>query len=211
MSALARVTRLGWALLLAAVLIGGSEIARIGLGSNLHTVLPGRCYRCAQPTTADLRVYARNLKIRTVINLRGFDERPWYYEERAAAQSLGMEVVDAGFWASSQPTREEFLVIARALDESPEPLLLHCDSGSDRSGLAAAIFLLLKTETSVDEASRQLSIRFGHLARGRAGCQDRILASYAAWLAEHGWQHQPGRFRRWAAEVYQPELLPAMP
>jgi protein tyrosine/serine phosphatase len=193
------------ALLLALLLIAGAETARVALGSNFHTVVAGRCYRCAQPSGADLPILARTLGIRSIVNLRGFDERSWYSEERATAERLGITFADAGIWAASPATEAEFLNVVRAVDESPEPILIHCQSGSDRSGLAAAIFLLLKTDATVDQACGQLSLRFGHNPWGRAACQDRILAAYVAWLAQHGWTHAPERFRAWARDGYRQE------
>jgi protein tyrosine phosphatase (PTP) superfamily phosphohydrolase (DUF442 family) len=202
-----RLIRMVWALVLALLLVVGAEVARIGLGSHLHAVVPGRCYRCAQPSPEDLRMAARTLGIRSVVNLRGFDERPWYAEERDTTQRLGLAFRDAGFWASSQPTEEEFQQIVRAIDKSPEPVLIHCESGIDRSGLAAAIFLLLKTDASVERAAGQLSWRFGHNRHGGAGCHDRILASYGIWLTERGLVHSPGLFRSWTRERYRKENL----
>jgi protein tyrosine phosphatase (PTP) superfamily phosphohydrolase (DUF442 family) len=193
------------ALVMALLLMAGAETARVAIGTNFYAVTRGRCYRCAQPTPDDVRVLAQRLGIRSIINLRGFDEKPWYREERAAAERLGVAFADAGIWAAWQPAETEFLNVIRAVDESPEPMLIHCQSGSDRSGLAAAIFLLLKTDASVEEASGQLSPRFGHNPGGTAGCMDRIFSSYAAWLAEQGWTHRPERFRLWANEAYRPE------
>jgi protein tyrosine phosphatase (PTP) superfamily phosphohydrolase (DUF442 family) len=193
------------ALVMALLLVAGAETARVAVGTNFHAVVKGRCYRCAQPGPDDVRLLARRLGIRGIVNMRGFDEKPWYYEERATAERLGVAFADAGIWAAWQPTEAEFLNVVRAVDECPEPMLIHCQSGSDRSGLAAATFLLLKTDSSVAEASRQLSLRFGHYPWGAAGCMDRLLAGYAAWLAEHDWAHRPDRFRVWANEAYHPE------
>jgi protein tyrosine phosphatase (PTP) superfamily phosphohydrolase (DUF442 family) len=193
------------AVLLALVVVVGAEAARVAVGANFHTVVDGRCYRCAQPSADDLPVLSRTLGIRSIVNLRGFDERPWYGEERAATERLGITFVDAGIWASWPPTEAEFLKVVRAVDESPEPMLIHCQSGSDRSGLASAIFLLLKTDATVEQACGQLSLRFGHNPWGRAACMDRILAGYAAWLARHGLAHEPDRFRRWARDDYRRE------
>src|SRR5207253_882356 len=124
-----RLAHLVWALLWALLLMAGAEAGRIGLGCNLHTVVPGRCYRSAQPSPHDLQRYAQTLDIRTIINLRGYDEQAWYASERVTAESLGICFVDAGLWASSQPTAAEFQQIVRAVDESEEPILAHCESG----------------------------------------------------------------------------------
>src|SRR5436190_1360685 len=40
---------------LALLLVVGAEVARTAFGSNFHTVVRGRCYRCAQPSVEDLR------------------------------------------------------------------------------------------------------------------------------------------------------------
>ena len=189
--------------------MAGAEVGRIALGSNLHTVVPGRCYRAAQPSPRDLHQYAQTLGIRSIVNLRGYDEHAWYATERMTAESLGICFINAGLWASAQPTAEEFLEIVRAVDESEEPILVHCESGIDRSGLAAAIFLLLKTDASLEQARRQLGLRYGHFASGRAGCQDRILDAYADWLLERALAHRPEEFRRWARGSYQPEVRQA--
>jgi protein tyrosine phosphatase (PTP) superfamily phosphohydrolase (DUF442 family) len=191
------------AVLLALILVAGAETARVALGLNFHTVVAGRCYRCAQPSVDDLPVLARSLGICSIVNLRGFDERPWYGQERAEAARLGLTFADAGIWASSPPTEAEFFNVVRAVDESPEPILIHCQSGSDRSGLASAIFLLLKTDATLEQARGQLSLRNGHNPWGRAACMDQILAAYATWLAQNQWTHAPDRFRRWARNVYR--------
>src|SRR5947207_3236534 len=78
----------GWLrLLLRGILIGLClalvlEAGRVLLGRNLHTVLPGRVYRCAQPSGEDVERLGQTLGIRTVVNLRGScDPSPFYLEE----------------------------------------------------------------------------------------------------------------------------------
>jgi protein tyrosine phosphatase (PTP) superfamily phosphohydrolase (DUF442 family) len=193
------------ALLLALALVVGAEVARTAFGSNFHTVVAGRCYRCAQPSADDLETLVKSLGIRSIVNLRGYDDRPWYGAERAAAQRLGVVFADAGIWANSPPTEEEFLNVVRAIDDSPEPILIHCQSGSDRSSMASAVYLLLRTDATLEEAWGQFSPRFGHNPWGRALCQDRILTAYVQWLARQEWSHTPDRFRRWAREEYRQE------
>src|SRR5688572_16573499 len=47
------------------------ETAHVALGRNFHAIVPGRAYRSAQPTAADLEWAVRAHGIRTVVNLRG--------------------------------------------------------------------------------------------------------------------------------------------
>lgn len=193
------------ALLLALLIVVGAEAARTFLGSNFHTVVTGRCYRCAQPATADLRVLLRTLGIRTIINLRGEEDQEWYRREVALAREMGVCLVDRGMWAARPATEEEFRVIVADVDAAEEPVLIHCVSGIDRSGIVSALFLLLRTDADVDRAMGQLSVCFGHNPWGKASCQDRILQSYAAWLAENNLRHHPDYFRCWAYAEYRQE------
>ena len=91
--------------------------------------------------------------------------------------------------------------LVAALRGAPRPALLHCKSGADRAGFAAAIFLLLEGRPA-DEAMRQLSWRYGHIRRSRAGVLDAILHSYAADAAGKG-------FADWVREAYDPDAIAA--
>lgn len=201
-----RTKTIAWGIVFALLLVFGAEVARTAFGSNFHTVVPGRCYRCAQPSAANLRMLAHTFGIRTIINLRGVEEdRVWYQRERAISQELGIAMLDCGMWAQRPPTEEEFREIVRTVDGAAEPVLIHCVSGIDRSGIVSAIFLLLRTDATVDDAWAQLGVRYGHNPWGKAACQDRVLGAYVAWLAEHGLRHRPEYFRLWALEDYRQE------
>jgi protein tyrosine/serine phosphatase len=204
-----RVVMLAGAPLLALVLVVGAEVGRTLAGSNFHTVVPGRCYRCAQPSAADLRVLVRKLGIRAIINLRGVEPDAWYERERGLAQRMDVRLIDRGMWAARPATEEEFRAIVDDVEGAEEPILIHCVSGIDRTGIVSAIFLLLKTDATVDQARTQLSMRFGHNPWSQAACQDRILTAYAAWLAERGFRHRPEHFRHWSHEEYRQEAGPA--
>ncbi len=183
-----------------------AEILRVFIGPNFHTVVPHRCYRCGQPTAAGLGDMVRGLGIRTVINLRGVqddpDEEAWYQPEIEAAAALGVKLIHIGLSAYTPPPMSEFRALVQALDESETPILLHCHSGSDRTGLASTAYLLLKTDTPLPEARGQIHWRFGHNPWGGAACQHLVFEQYAEWLRTHGWEHRPGRFREWACRAY---------
>jgi protein tyrosine phosphatase (PTP) superfamily phosphohydrolase (DUF442 family) len=204
-----RVRLLVRGIALALVLVFLAEAGRTAFGSNFHTVVPGKCYRCAQPSTATLRMLAQRLGIRSVINLRGFEDEPWYVREQCLARELGFRIVDQGMWAARPPTEKEMREIIASVDGAEEPILIHCVSGIDRSGIVAAFFLLLRTDASLEVAAAQLSARFGHNPWGKAACQDRVLRAYSTWLGEQGFGHRPERFRRWANEIYEQEKNPA--
>jgi protein tyrosine phosphatase (PTP) superfamily phosphohydrolase (DUF442 family) len=177
----------------------------ITFGGNFYAVVPGSVYRSAQPSTEELRRLVAAHGLRTVINLRGDNTEAWYYEEHAVGRELGVKIVDVGLWAKSAPPTDQFRLLVEILADDPGPILVHCNGGGDRSGLAAALALLLRTDTTPARARQQLSLFYGHNPFSAATCMERVLDRYEQWLAEHGWEHQPVRLRQWALTVYTAE------
>ena len=85
-----------------------------------------------------------------------------------------------------------------------KPVLIHCKSGADRTGLAAAIYLLTEGGKTLDQAERQLSLRYIHLKRTSTGILDQVLRSYRATGAAKGLG-----FRDWVATLYDPDVIRA--
>ena len=187
------------------------EVIRVTLGSNFHAVVDGRCYRAAQPSGASLENYIRTYGIRTVLNLRGGNNtgEDWFNQEEQTAQRSNVHLVSINLSASDKPQEQEVRKLIDSIEQFPEPILVHCNSGSDRSGFASACFLLLKTNATVAEARSQLSLRYGHIPWGKAGCLSQVLDQYQQWLDSQGQVHEPERFRLWAREIYQKDDWPA--
>jgi protein tyrosine/serine phosphatase len=168
--------------------------------SNFATVVPGRLYRSNHPTPGRLAALVRRHGVRTLINLRGRCTNGSDALSRDQAARLGLRFIDAPFSGRHAPTREQMLALAEAYRSAPEPILVHCKSGADRAGFAAALFLVLEG-ASVAQALRQLSLRHGHLRRSRAGVLDAVLHRFA--------REAEGRrpFLDWLREDYDPAAL----
>jgi protein tyrosine phosphatase (PTP) superfamily phosphohydrolase (DUF442 family) len=197
---------LGWrGFLIAGLTLFSAGLLHVTLGSNFHTVLSGRVYRCAQPSSGELEQLVRRYGIRTVINLRGFSAPwPWFVEESEATHRLNVSQEDLSFSANRLPSAPEVRRLVEVLDESEYPLLLHCRRGADRTGLASAMVCLLHTDTDLGTARRQLSPRYGHVPLAKTRLLDRFLDLYADWLNQNGVDHSPANFRRWATYEYCP-------
>ncbi len=181
------------------------EAGRIFVGSNLHVVLPGRVYRSAQPSGADVERRIRDLGIRTIVNLRGTaDPASWYLEEARATHQGNVAQEDIRFSAGHLPSPNEVRRFLQVLERSEYPVLLHCRRGSDRTGVASAIVLLLQTSQSVTEAEHQLGLRYGHVAVGRPAFLNGFLGLYKEFLREKGLTHTPEHFREWIEHGYCP-------
>ncbi len=145
--------------------------------SNARAVVPGRLYRSNHPTPARLRAMAQRWHLQSVINLRGPCGNGSDALSREAAARLGLRFIDAPI-ASRTPGRADLLALIEILQTMPEPALMHCKSGADRTGFAAAVFLLLGG-ASVAQAMVELSWRYGHFRTSRVGILDALLLRYA--------------------------------
>jgi|SRR5665213_758163 len=146
------------------VLLAIGYAAVLRLTGNFHTVVSGQLYRSGQLTPAQIAQYARKYGIKTIINLRGGDYRgEWYNDELAEAHWLGIAHFDFPMSARREltvPQARRLIVLMKA---ARKPILIHCQAGSDRSGLAAALYLAALTGAGQSIAREQLSIRFGHI------------------------------------------------
>ena len=163
------VARLMRCLKIAAISVGLTAAA-IGLywgilqyQGNLHAVSVGVLYRSAQLSEAETRWAVRAYGIKSVLNLRGAHAgQPWYDEEVAAAGALGLAHFDYPLSAKRLVTSQQIEDILDIVRKAPKPLLIHCKSGADRTGLVAALYRFSETGASAAEADRELSLLYGH-------------------------------------------------
>ena len=145
-------------------------------------VAPG-VWRSNQPTHRRFAAL-RAMGIRSVLNLRGSGETAPFLFERESCEMLGLELVSVALRSRRAPERAEVLKLFEAFRTLEKPFLLHCKSGADRSGFAAALYLIAHEGETVAEARRHLSWRYLHLKGSRAGVLGHILGLYEARLSE---------------------------
>ena len=168
--------------------------------SNAAAVIPGRLYRANHPSPRRLAAQAKTLGLRGLISLRGPTGNGSDALLREAAGRIGLPVFDAPIDSGRPPGRERLLHLLDTFQKMPEPALIFCKSGADRAGFAAAVFVL-HAGGRLAAAQAQLSWRFGHLRRSRAGVLDALLARYGA--------ETRGRqgFADWVRDGYDPEAV----
>lgn len=150
--------------LAAAPLAFGVYFGVLQMSGNFHEVIAGQLYRSSQLTEKQLSDYVTANGIKTIINLRGENGRSaWYRNETATAEKLGVQHLDFGMSAYKQLGPERVAKLIQIMRDAPKPILLHCKSGADRTGLAAAIYVNRVAGMDEDTAEQQLSIWFGHV------------------------------------------------
>jgi protein tyrosine/serine phosphatase len=132
------------------------------LFDNLHAVTNGVVYRSAQLNGRVLAAVLDGYEIKSVLNLRGEDDEDWYRDEVSVTAAHRVLLYDVGMFATSEPSPHTLRKILEVLRTAPRPLLIHCNGGADRTGLASAMYKYFVEGKSAEEAAQQLSLRYGH-------------------------------------------------
>jgi hypothetical protein len=120
------------------------------LNHNFHVVSPGRIFRSSQMSSNALNALIRRHGIRTIVDLRG-DSVENHSADVSAAHVLGVQHIDFDLDATREVSSNEMERIVAALSTAPKP------------GLVSALYLYCFEGKSADAASRQLSVRYGHV------------------------------------------------
>ena len=147
--------------ILAAIGVYAVHLVAIG---NFHTVIGGTLYRAAQPSAEDIALWHQRHGIKTIINLRGANPgSDWYQSERAAAQALGIRLIDYRMSSKRDLSAAEVEELLGILATAETPVLIHCRNGVDRSGLVSAFFVAGVAGGTEFFAEFQLTPIYGHL------------------------------------------------
>lgn len=145
---------------------------------NFEEFAPG-AYRSNQPDQDRFAAYAA-LGIKSVLNLRGVQQQPHYLFEAESSERLGLNLISLSMSARQAPKRQRLIELLEVFETIERPFLMHCKSGADRTGLAAALYLMVHEGQPLEVARRQLSFRFLHIRRSDTGVLDHFLDVYGA-------------------------------
>lgn len=169
---------------------------------NFAVVDPGKVYRSAQPQ-GDMS-WLSDYHVATVLNLRGGSKAdPWYAAEVKACDQRRIAFYDLPLLATQQPSRNQLRLLLDLLQRCEYPLLIHCKSGSDRTGLVSALYRLSVLGEPPERALQAFSVWRGHFPIGGPEALHEPIRKYAAWLSEYHLPHTPERFRGWVEQNYR--------
>ncbi len=149
---------------------------------NVHVVAPGVAIRSAEPSGQRLIEMKQRFGLRSVVNLRGKnDGQPWYEDEVRASRLLGLQHVDVALSAQHELSPAQVDAVLALIEQAPKPVLIHCNGGSDRTGLISAAWLYAHGSTK-DAADAQLALRYGHFPwlGSKSSAMDRSLEAFEA-------------------------------
>ena len=150
---LVRLRAISAALVLLAASIGASSSEpKKEVLPNFHQVNE-RLYRGAQPLPGGMRELAE-LRIKTVINLRGEDEDAREEEDEAGAAGLSYFSVPLPDFRRPKDEQVE-KVLAIINDARNWPVFIHCRHGEDRTGTIIAIYRISQEGWTYEQAKRE--------------------------------------------------------
>jgi protein tyrosine/serine phosphatase len=141
-----------------------SSVFRIS--QNFYTVEEGKFYRSAQQTPEELEEHIRKHGIKTVISLRGAPKNSYWVQPQVDALAKNnVKFVPLSwtidYFPATDALQEYFKVLQ---DPANYPILVHCKTGADRTGLASALYAIEYMRQPVEEAlDRQLSFKNWHV------------------------------------------------
>ena len=143
-------------------IVCGTVVLTIQKSGNFHTLIPDVAYRSGQLGREDFEEKISTYKIRSVLNLRGSSKSSWYADEMAVVRKFRITHFNHKLSASRIIPTTELLNILEIIKQAPKPILIHCHGGADRTGLVSAITKLTLEKTTIPEAKKELSLRYGH-------------------------------------------------
>lgn len=133
------------------------------LTGNFHEIIPGEFYRSGQPKPQDIDNLQRFYGIRSIINLRDDVSSTELNDEKAAVEKAGVAFYHFPFSSKEILPVSEIQKLADMMKQAPKPLLIHCNHGANRTGLAAAVYLAEIAGQNVLLSGWQLSPYYGHI------------------------------------------------
>jgi hypothetical protein len=173
----------------AAVLIVCCFFSFLIFNNNFKEVVDGRIFRSAQFSGAKLKKYIRKYQLKTIINLRGRNKgKEWYETEKEIAANNHVELYDLRLEALTLPPVLLLDPIVETLQSAERPLLIHCHSGVDRTGLVSALALAIELDPPISLVKKQLSLNW--LTRpSRNSVAVVFFSAYEKWLRETNNEH----------------------
>jgi protein tyrosine/serine phosphatase len=168
------------------VLLPAVYVAGLLIRGNFRPITQGESYRAGQINGDRLEQYLKEYRIRSVLNLRGRNSgADWYEDEIAVCKRLSVRHYDLAMNSTGAPDPDVFDRLMAIFSEAPRPILIHCRSGSDRSGLAAALWKVVVDGEPKAVAVKQLSIRYGHFPFGQTSVLDDFFEDWDPASAPH--------------------------
>lgn len=101
------------------------------------------------------------------------------------------------------PEAQKIVDAKNMLETVKYPILIHCKSGADRAGLMSVFYMHFIEQQPLEQAVKQLSIKYGHFRWADTGKLDFFFDAFFAYQK----QHPEIEFLDWVTNIYDRESL----
>lgn len=153
------------------------------VNDNLRVVEHGELWRSAQMSPERLAYIIEKHDIKTVISLRGVNkDESWYRDEVALCNELGVTRYDLPWTMRRIPEPQSLQQLMAWFETAEKPILVHCQAGIHRAGVASASYKLYKG-ADVVTARDQFGLYFGGAPIGNVlDLYEGSEKSFAEWV-----------------------------
>ena len=155
------------------------EILR-SLFRNFYT-LSNNAFRSNHPSPAFIKKLHNKYGVKTIISMRRADTTGAYLLEKEACDKYGITLINHPMSSRSLPDVEKVLQAKQILETAEYPILIHCKSGADRAGMMSIFYKLFIEKQTIDEALKQLSMKYGHFRWAETGKLDYFFDDYLTY------------------------------
>lgn len=162
---------------------------------NAHVVDPGVLLRSGQPNSLGLAALRDEHGVKTIINLNGRTEE----NDLVPTLTLGMAYVPMP-WDVYHITRDELITFLRSVEQAKAdgrvPVLVHCQFGEDRTGIAVATYRVVEQGWSAERAIEEM--------QGYRGWTHRLLIPHLDNIVRDIADHR----EQWKEDAVEPGNVP---
>ena len=172
---------------------------------NFHWVRAGEAARSSQAHFGGLKRLMRRHGLKAIVNLRGENsDLSWWRYEKRICEAIAASHLDAMLDSRKLPTRAMLARLIDTFEQAPKPFLLKCSGGQDRTGLAAALYLIHRDGWRARQTAERHFAAFPYLHFPKK--YQRWLRLFPAYAEEAAHGRSLGD---WVRQAYDPALLAA--
>lgn len=169
---------------------------------NFHK-LSDKAFRSNHPSAAFLGKLQKKRGLNTVISMRKATNTGQYLLEKEACNKLGINLIHHPMSSRKLPEAQKIVDAKNMLETVKYPILIHCKSGADRAGLMSVFYMHFIEQQPLEQAVKQLSIKYGHFRWAETGKLDFFFDAFFAYQK----QHPEIEFLDWVTNIYDRESL----